>query len=126
MEQIKFKDNSANKIETRERTLDFLSRLDKLDDDEKETLKQESAKILSHCLSSRGNTGLAFGYVQSGKTMSFTALTTLAVDNGYDIVIFLAGTANNLLDQTGDRLYEDLNLKSRENRKIHGVCKTLR
>ncbi len=123
MEQIKFKDNSANKIETRERTLDFLSRLEKLDDDEKETLKQESAKILSHCLSSRGNTGLAFGYVQSGKTMSFTALTTLAVDNGYDIVIFLAGTANNLLDQTGDRLYEDLNLKSRENSNFYKIFK---
>ena len=71
--------------------------------------------------SEKGVTGLAFGYVQSGKTMSFTALTTLAADNGIDIIIFLAGTKNNLLDQTKDRLYKDLELNTRKNSKLYRI-----
>ena len=54
------------------------------------------------------NTGLVLGYIQSGKTMSFTSLIALASDNGYKIVIVFAGTTNILLDQTIDRLEEDL------------------
>ena len=40
--------------------------------------------------------------------MSFTALTALALDNGYRVIVFLAGTKNNLLDQTSKRLRKDL------------------
>ena len=32
-------------------------------------------------------TGIVIGYVQSGKTLSFTTLTALARDNNYQIVI---------------------------------------
>jgi len=42
------------------------------------------------------------------KTMSFTGLTALAKDNGYRMIIYLAGTKNNLLDQTSKRLRKDL------------------
>lgn len=74
----------------------------------------ETAAILSHCNPSvidgpiKPVVHLALGYVQSGKTMSFMALTSLALDNGYKMIIYLAGVTNNLLSQTEERLYEDL------------------
>lgn len=55
-------------------------------------------------------TGLIVGYVQSGKTMSFEAVATLARDNGYQIVIILAGTSIPLLDQSTARIRRDLRL----------------
>lgn len=55
-------------------------------------------------------TGLVVGYVQSGKTMSFETVIALARDNGYGLVILLAGTKNILLDQSEDRLKKDLSI----------------
>ena len=55
-------------------------------------------------------TGLVVGYVQSGKTMSFEMVTALARDNGFQIVIVVAGIANLLLDQSTRRLRRDLRL----------------
>lgn len=40
--------------------------------------------------------------------MSFTTLSALAHDNGYRIIIYFAGTKNNLLSQTTKRLRTDL------------------
>lgn len=68
-------------------------------------------------------TGLVFGYVQSGKTMSFTTLTALAKDNDYQIVIVIAGISTNLLDQSTKRLEKDLRLNDRYDRKWLGVKK---
>ncbi|MBQ5610286.1 MAG: hypothetical protein IIU83_01670 [Fibrobacteraceae bacterium] len=90
-------------------------------------LREETCDILSHCnphnaTDSTETTHLVVGYVQSGKTMSFTALTALASDNGYRVVIFLAGTKNNLLDQTSKRLEKDLINNQQDNinhYKIH-------
>lgn len=73
---------------------DLISRFQKfLDVDEIYTLVKETNEILSNCtnpnlLIEQDVTHLTVGYVQSGKTMSFTTLTTLAADNGYRIVIF--------------------------------------
>lgn len=77
------------------------------------TLREETCDILSHsnphdAVKNAETTHLVVGYVQSGKTMSFTALTALASDNGYRVIIYLAGTKNNLLDQTSKRLKKDL------------------
>lgn len=76
-------------------------------------LRNETAHILSFCnkhddTKAKSVTHLAFGYVQSGKTMSFTALTAMARDNGYRLIVYLAGSAKNLCDQTYDRLRTDL------------------
>lgn len=76
-------------------------------------LRSETAHILSYCNkhdnpNAKSVTHLAFGYVQSGKTMSFTALTAMARDNGYRLIFYLAGIANNLYEQTYDRLRSDL------------------
>lgn len=57
-------------------------------------LRSETAHILSYCNkhdnpNAKSVTHLAFGYVQSGKTMSFTALTAMARDNGYRLIFTL-------------------------------------
>jgi len=77
---------------------------------------QEAQRILGRCLppSQRGKpeTGLVVGYVQSGKTLSFETVIALARDNGYGIIIVLAGTKKNLLEQSEDRLKEDFGIEA--------------
>ena len=63
------------------------------------------------------DTGLVFGYVQSGKTLSFTTLTALARDNNYQIVIVLAGISTNLVNQSFNRLQNDLDINQGFHRK---------
>ena len=92
------------------------------------TLREETAHILSHCnphnaVHNPETTHLVVGYVQSGKTMSFTGLTALALDNHYRVVVYLAGSKTNLLDQTSKRLKKDLiketGVNNRDFFKIH-------
>lgn len=103
-----------------ERTADLISRFTKLDSEEKETLLSETTSILSQCTNPvetvGSTTGITIGYVQSGKTMSFTTLTALAIDNGFRIVIYFAGIKNNLLEQTTKRLKKDLLTESDNSR----------
>lgn len=56
-------------------------------------------------------TGLVVGYVQSGKTMSFETAAALARDNGFQMVIIVAGTSNPLLEQSTGRVRRDLRLE---------------
>lgn len=51
--------------------------------------------------------GLAFGYVQSGKTAHYLGVLNKAADAGYKIIIILAGIHNNLRSQTQIRLEEE-------------------
>ena len=52
--------------------------------------------------------GLVVGYVQSGKTASYSALIAKAIDCGYKNIIVLTGTLENLRKQTQDRICRDL------------------
>ena len=84
-----------------------------LSDDALDRVKNEAIRVLSCCVdpkldSAENTTSLAVGYVQSGKTLSFTILSALASDNGFKVIIYFAGTKNNLLTQTTDRLKKDL------------------
>lgn len=92
---------------------DLLSNIT-LTDDEKERLVRETVSIMSDCVRPEAtdtvNTGLVIGYVQSGKTLSFTSLAALARDNRFRLVILLAGTTNNLVEQSYDRLKGDLGI----------------
>lgn len=92
------------------------------------TLREETAHILAHCNPHNAphnteTTHLVVGYVQSGKTMSFTGLTALALDNHYRVVVYLAGSKTNLLEQTTKRLKKDLikesGVNNRDVFKIH-------
>lgn len=110
-----------------ERTVDLVSRFTKLDNEERENLLNETISILSQCINPvetiGSTTGITIGYVQSGKTMSFTTLTALAIDNGFRIVIYFAGIKNNLLDQTTTRLKKDL-LTDSDNARVFKVYKS--
>ena len=86
-------------------------------------------RILGRChppSSSPGKrTGLVVGYVQSGKTLSFETVIALARDNGYGLVILLAGTKNILLDQSEDRLIKDLGIDDGDGAWLHEGSPTL-
>ncbi|HUY88935.1 MAG TPA: Z1 domain-containing protein [Pirellulales bacterium] len=83
----------------------------------KQQIIDEALRILRRCIApdaaATSQTGLVVGYVQSGKTTSFTTVSALARDNGYRIVIVIAGTTEPLFFQTRDRLIETLRLETR-------------
>lgn len=104
-----------NQVVVGNNTLRFMDSQSKLDDEGKSIIIDEAMKILSHCVKPGTNdsiTNIAVGYVQSGKTLSFTTLTALAADNGYRMIIYLTGTKTNLEKQTSDRLASDLDTDS--------------
>lgn len=93
----------------------------RIQEGEWKTIKTEAISVLSKCVPPtappRQETGLVVGYVQSGKTLSFTAVAALARDNGYQMVIVIAGTSVNLRDQSTQRLEKDLDLRTLLDRK---------
>lgn len=103
----------APKFKVGDRTIKLVDSL-KIDDEAKITLIDEALHILSSCIPPGVNdniTNIAIGYVQSGKTMSFTTLTALAADNNYRIIVYFTGTKTNLQQQTYSRLQNDLQIK---------------
>ena len=84
------------------------------------TTLNEAARIMSQSVSPTEpspimrRTGLVVGYVQSGKTLSFTTVTALARDNGYHLVIVIAGTSTILNSQSERRLRSDLGIDERD------------
>lgn len=76
----------------------------------------EAQRILSHGPRATGRSavGLALGFVQSGKTMSFTTLAALAHDTGYRLVIVILGNTHLLVGQNTDRLLDDLRIEERD------------
>ena len=84
----------------------------RVSEDEWDDVVETAASILGRCPTPADNdrrvTGLALGKVQSGKTLSYTALIALGIDNGYRVTVVLAGTKNPLLEQNFTRLYNDL------------------
>ncbi len=66
-------------------------------------VREEARRILAQCLppgqESASRTGLVVGYVQSGKTVSMTAVATLARDNGIRLLIAFSGTTKNLFNE---------------------------
>src|SRR5947208_454087 len=76
--------------------------------DNKQTVRDEAIAVLSKCVPPSQNsgreTGLVVGYVQSGKTMSFTTVSALAQDNRYRMIIVITGTKTNLFRQSTERL----------------------
>ncbi len=104
-----------------EETEKLLNKVFNNDVESKDKVRKEAYEIMKLCgnpdLPTNDDTGLVFGYVQSGKTLSFTALTALARDNNYQIVIILAGISTNLVDQSYNRLQNDLGINQGFHRK---------
>lgn len=100
-----------------DRTNTFMASQKKLSVDGKLVIIGEAQRILEHCLApgEKGNiTNIAVGYIQSGKTLSYTTLSTLAADNGYRIIIYLTGVTSFLNNQTYGRIRDDLNVNESE------------
>lgn len=93
-------------------TKKFLMGISYLDELGREKVLEETKRVLSKCAdpSARDASAsvLVFGEVQSGKTLSFTSSINLAKENGYKLVVVIAGTKKNLRDQTFGRLQKDL------------------
>ena len=86
-----------------------------LDDQNRQNLIQTSRRILSQCVSPNAEagsrTGLVVGYVQSGKTLSFTMVAALANDNRFGIIVVIAGITKKLSRQSHRRLLRDLGVE---------------
>ena len=84
---------------------------------ERENVLNEACDVLGNCGNpnnqENSKTGLAIGYVQSGKTLSFTTVSALASQNGFNAIIIVAGSTTKLVDQTTKRLKNDLDIYSR-------------
>ena len=86
-----------------------------LDGPNRRAVTQTSVRILSHCADPNTNTGsrtgLVVGYVQSGKTLSFTTVAALANDNGFQLIVVIAGMTKDLSRQSHARLLRDLGVE---------------
>lgn len=110
-------------INTESKVLDGIRQRAGLTDEEFSSVLVTAIDILSHCPNPLGGaqfiSGLALGKVQSGKTLSYTTLIALAVENGYRNIIVIAGTKNPLLEQNFKRLEGDLGLnESGDNERL--------
>ena len=88
-------------------------------------VRESTIRILRECISpvpdsdEANSTGLVVGYVQSGKTLSFTSVAAAAHDNGFRCVAVIAGSSLNLADQNKDRLAKDLDIGANFRRPWH-------
>lgn len=78
-----------------------------------DSLDESSSLVVSHLAPPSSKNpiackGLVLGYIQSGKTANFSATIAKAVDEGYKLIVVLAGMHNNLRKQTETRLREEL------------------
>lgn len=110
-------------------TLEFLDHL-QMTGESAERLQNEAASILAKCVpplpTAEHDTGLVLGYVQSGKTMSFTTVAALSRDNGYRMVIVITGVSKPLFVQSETRLKNDLRLQTRPDRKWQHLLQSAR
>lgn len=118
MEQIKIsKTGSKNswKATVGQVALDMLDKK-KIFDETRNSILEQSVDILESCgdpnNESNDLTGLVIGYVQSGKTLSFTTVSALAAQNGFNVIVVIAGTTTSLVDQTFSRLSNDLDVNT--------------
>jgi|MDTC01.2.fsa_nt_gb LysM repeat protein len=102
---------------------EFLKFLEKKKEEKKDVfdtktirdITENTAGILSKCINpsklnsnNSASTGLVIGQIQSGKTLSMTALSAMSKDNGFGIVIVMSGSVTPLSSQTAGRLGKEL------------------
>jgi hypothetical protein len=100
-------------VKVGDKTLEFATKLDFLDEIEKNSLITNTSEILGKAdspfdESQEKSSVLVVGEVQSGKTLSFTTAMQLAKDSGIRLFVVIAGTKKTLRNQTFDRLRTDL------------------
>ena len=63
--------------------------------------------------------GLVVGFVQSGKTTNFLSVIAKAADEGYRLIVVLAGMTNSLREQTQERLEKSLTSYTQKDWTVH-------
>lgn len=63
--------------------------------------------------------GLVVGFVQSGKTTNFLSVIAKAADEGYRLIVVLAGMTNSLREQTQERLEKSLTAFTQKDWTVH-------
>lgn len=94
-------------------------RLPSGDTEGRDRLLNEAWGVVARCAPpnvDERETGLVIGYVQSGKTTSFTTVAALARDNGFRLLIICTGLTVSLFKQSAERLRRDLRLDERSDR----------
>lgn len=99
-----------------EATLELLDKFKSFYPVDRNQLIDSSVEILKKCPKldleiGFNKSGLIIGYVQSGKTASFTTMSALARDNGFAITILISGSSTTLFNQSNKRLIKDLGLE---------------
>lgn len=75
----------------------------------REAVRASAINVLEGALDAgAGSTGLVVGRVQSGKTLSYEGVISLARDNGFSLIVVISGVSNPLLTQGERRLKSDL------------------
>lgn len=101
-------------------TARLVASMRRISEPEKETLVREAAGILGTGrppgITGPSRTGLVVGFVQSGKTASFTTVAAMARDNQFRLVIVITGVSTSLLGQSNSRILRDLAIETREDR----------
>ena len=110
--QVKWAPRHGNELED-------LLRRSQITDRDKEYTRNKATQILSKCIppfaeESNSEVGLILGYVQSGKTLSMSAVAATACDNRYRLIILLSGSSKFLQQQTTGRFQKDLDPEGRE------------
>lgn len=73
------------------------------------SVRSSAIEVLEGALrSGPGSTGLVVGRVQSGKTLSYEGVISLARDNDFAVIVVISGISNPLLAQGEGRLKKDL------------------
>lgn len=75
----------------------------------RDNVRASAIEVLQRSLrTGQSSTGLVVGRVQSGKTLSYEGVISLARDNGFAVVVVISGISNPLLAQGEGRLKRDL------------------
>ena len=84
--------------------------IEKIIENSKDILSKSINPNFSENSGRLSSTNISLGYIQSGKTTSMEAVSCMARDNGFKLIIILSGHVINLADQTKGRVYESLDM----------------
>jgi LysM repeat protein len=84
--------------------------IEKIIENSKDILSKSINPNFSENSGRLSSTNISLGYIQSGKTTSMEAVSCMARDNGFKLIIVLSGHVINLADQTKGRVYESLDM----------------
>ena len=113
------KNKNWQPIRNGKKFLEYLGANGKLEETDKQNLINDSVNLIGQTINPKlvenigdNSTGLCFGQIQSGKTTSMEAISALAHDNKFKIIVLLTGNVTPLASQNTSRV--DRALQGRE------------